>query len=193
MAERQPGRRLHHRPARGVDVSCAGAVQAQPFHLDLLFPSMPLSAPVSCLLGARRLHIWLVPGPGTHAGGRQGERAQGAPAAHQHRPQHQQQQRWRHRTCQCAVPPLPTLAVLCHGMMVLLQVADGSMKLTGALGETTSKAAGVLAAGVTTAVGSTQQRVSGTEPCLDYLQLQLLHAPVYQAALHQPCSTRQVV
>jgi hypothetical protein len=40
-----------------------------------------------------------------------------------------------------------------------LQVADGSMKLTGALGETTSKAAGAFAAGVTTAMGSTRQKV----------------------------------
>jgi hypothetical protein len=45
-------------------------------------------------------------------------------------------------------------------LLLFQQVADGSMKFTGALGETTSKAAGVLAAGVTTAVGSTQQRVS---------------------------------
>lgn len=37
------------------------------------------------------------------------------------------------------------------------RVADGGMKLTGALGETTSKAAGVLAAGVTTAMGTTQR------------------------------------
>lgn len=41
-----------------------------------------------------------------------------------------------------------------------MQVADGGMKLTGALGETTSKAAGVLAAGVTTAMGTTQRGVS---------------------------------
>lgn len=51
------------------------------------------------------------------------------------------------------------------------------MKLTGALGETTSKAAGVLAAGVTTAVGSTQQRVSDLRIVLD-LQAALLHVYV---------------
>lgn len=49
--------------------------------------------------------------------------------------------------------------MLC-GAVVCFQVADGGMKLTGALGETTSKAAGVLAAGVTTAMGTTQRGVS---------------------------------
>lgn len=48
-----------------------------------------------------------------------------------------------------------------------LQMADGGLKLTGALGETTSKAAGVLAAGVTTAVGTTRQGVGlGLHPQL---------------------------
>lgn len=47
-----------------------------------------------------------------------------------------------------------------YAVHVCMQVADGGMKLTGALGETTSKAAGVLAAGVTTAMGTTQRGVS---------------------------------
>jgi hypothetical protein len=51
------------------------------------------------------------------------------------------------------------------------------MKLTGALGETTSKAAGVLAAGVTTAMGRTQQGVS----------MCLYQRPCTASVLHHTC------
>jgi hypothetical protein len=40
-----------------------------------------------------------------------------------------------------------------------MKVADSSLKTIGALGEHTSKAAGMVAAGVTTAVGQTQHTV----------------------------------